>query len=716
MATREFSVGTVAVLFLILTAILCFLDPPQAEAQADPVGFFETVDSMTAVSQASLLEAIWESLDTGGLQDLPSVYVRFCADPDPDELSSIATEREVYYLCGRVALAESDVDHAERWLGRAQRANTVPLGDRPSSAELLYYLGLVNETQGQYETATRHYTELVAEQSADPRVAAVLPIISTEIDTSPGYRLHAAVEAVANHNYSAADRLLRAVVSEAVGMPVEPHEAAFLTALSGALNDGNETHGEAIYQLGYLWYYWIRAENQNAAPLLRAVAESSHRRRADGGYYLARSYMRAEDYDAARAAWADFAAAHPRDDRVHEATYYLGWLFLDREQFAESLPGLEEYVDDFPRGARTDRARWYLGWAHFRLGNWSTARQHFARLAGRSGYLLGAKGQYWEARCFQEEGRTEDAAAAFRALAERYAFTYYGLMARIALEEPPLPTRAFSIPEWPMDLLLRLEDQSAQLGSLRQLILHASAFRSLRYLDTEHPQSTVDTEHTRVLIRQAAGLAHPDFATMSSRNGSRLRELPTDRTLLDWLRTFPRPFDHRVTEAGAQFNVDPLLVWSHMQIESHYNPRLISYADAMGLLQVIQKTGQRIALALEETYVEGMLMEPGINIRYGTWYLGALLREFNGQVPLAITAYNSGAHAMHRWVEENSDLPFDAFVEEIPYDQSREYLKRVIGIYAHYLYLYGTDEQIGEVIPLLLPGRVDPDVRGEIDY
>ncbi len=61
---------------------------------------------------------------------------------------------------------------------------------------------------------------------------------------------------------------------------------------------------------------------------------------------------------------------------------------------------------------------------------------------------------------------------------------------------------------------------------------------------------------------------------------------------------------------------------------------------------------------------------------------------------------------MQRWVAENHDLPFDAFVEEIPYDQSREYVKKVIGMYVHYLYLYANDEQLAEILPRLLPGKL----------
>ena len=88
-------------------------------------------------------------------------------------------------------------------------------------------------------------------------------------------------------------------------------------------------------------------------------------------------------------------------------------------------------------------------------------------MARRSGYLLGAKGQYWQARCLREEGREDEAQESFRALAERYTFTYYGLMARVALGEAPLPARSVPIPQSPMEMLVEVEGTSSELASLR---------------------------------------------------------------------------------------------------------------------------------------------------------------------------------------------------------------------------------------------------------
>lgn len=666
---------------------------------------------------SSVLDASWTAIDVGqSLTDAHGEAICSHASSNDTE-GGVASNAELRFLCGRFHLDRGDIEAALTLFERARRSGSGRPGDRPSEAEMLYHLGLTHELGGSANRALSLYADLVESFPADARSVAVLPaLVAAGVDLESS-RVRAASQAVENHNYSAAQSLLVAEIESRIGTAVAPQDLAFREALQLGLTEGQPNLEEAAYQLGYLWYYWIRVENPNAAILLRAVADFGGPRRADALYYLARSYMRAEDYDSARQSWTDFQQTFPRDDRGHEATYYSGWLYMDREEFEQAIPGFETYLSDYPRGGRADRALWYLGWSHFRLENYSSAREVFSRIGSRGGYLLGAKGQYWAARCLQELEGEVAAEPEFRALAERYQFTYYGLLARQRLGDPLLPARDHSAPAEPSIALAQVATSDEGLEQLNLLVTHSMPLRAMRYLDQVDPESDLEDELDRVLVRQAAGQAHRAFSDMRSRNGSRLRDPPrNERDVLDWVRTFPRPFDRWMRASGSAADVDPLLVWSHMQIESHYNPRMVSYADAMGLLQLIQKTGQRVAIALNEPYTEGMLMEPALNIRFGCWYLGALVREFNGQLPLAITSYNSGAHSMHRWVEENSDLPFDQFVEEIPYDQSREYLKRVIGIYAHYLFLYEDDDRLAEVLERLLPDAIDPDVRGEINY
>ena len=132
----------------------------------------------------------------------------------------------------------------------------------------------------------------------------------------------------------------------------------------------------------------------------------------------------------------------------------------------------------------------------------------------------------------------------------------------------------------------------------------------------------------------------------------------------------------------------------------------------MGLLQVMPMTGHRVAALMgDPNFRVETLLEPEVNIRLGAFYLGQLQDRFGpGQYPLAVGAYNAGPHAMGRWLKEKVDMSFDEFVEEIPFKETRNYVKKVVKYYAIYAELYSQ----GAVV--LLPERVAQDDPSVINF
>ncbi len=148
------------------------------------------------------------------------------------------------------------------------------------------------------------------------------------------------------------------------------------------------------------------------------------------------------------------------------------------------------------------------------------------------------------------------------------------------------------------------------------------------------------------------------------------------------------------------YNVDPYLVLGIMRQESTYRNTALSPVGAIGLIQVMPRTGARIAAMLgEHTYSPGDLEDPSVNLRYGIYYLSKLLDRFDGVFPLAVASYNGGPHNVSRWYEQNAGkISLDALVEQIEYDETRDYVKKVSGHYAHYIAIYeGADAAV--VVP-----------------
>jgi soluble lytic murein transglycosylase len=125
-----------------------------------------------------------------------------------------------------------------------------------------------------------------------------------------------------------------------------------------------------------------------------------------------------------------------------------------------------------------------------------------------------------------------------------------------------------------------------------------------------------------------------------------------------------------------------------MRKESGFDPHVLSYADAQGLLQMIPATTKRVAKALKLPYDPGKLYEPEFNVMTGSWYIGKLLEKFKGQIPFGAGSFNSGPRPVMRWLDMYGDRDIDEAIELVPYTQTREYMKKVTENYARYRYLY----------------------------
>jgi soluble lytic murein transglycosylase len=143
-------------------------------------------------------------------------------------------------------------------------------------------------------------------------------------------------------------------------------------------------------------------------------------------------------------------------------------------------------------------------------------------------------------------------------------------------------------------------------------------------------------------------------------------------------------------EAGAR-KLDPHLVLAVIREESAFAPQAISPTGARGLMQLMPSTASRVAAA-HRLPAPGPgrppIEEPGNNIRLGTAELADLLGEFQGNLVLALAAYNAGPHNVRRWLQERGYPGPEGFVEEIPFDETRNYVKRVLGSYDLYRALY----------------------------
>jgi len=155
-----------------------------------------------------------------------------------------------------------------------------------------------------------------------------------------------------------------------------------------------------------------------------------------------------------------------------------------------------------------------------------------------------------------------------------------------------------------------------------------------------------------------------------------------------WQLNYPRPYPEIVNTAAETYGIDPLLIWAVMRVESSYETDALSLAGARGLLQLMPSTQEWISEQLKQETQPGDAYVPEENIKMGAWFLSYLLEYFDGDLDLAVMAYNAGAASVEEWQADPMVNNRDDLIRWVWFGESREYLQRVSLAYSIYQELY----------------------------
>ena len=153
-------------------------------------------------------------------------------------------------------------------------------------------------------------------------------------------------------------------------------------------------------------------------------------------------------------------------------------------------------------------------------------------------------------------------------------------------------------------------------------------------------------------------------------------------------RFYPKKYCEYVEKYSQEYQVDPLLIYSIMKAESNFNQDAKSSSQAIGLMQIMQKTAEEMANGFfKEEIKEEDLYNPELNIRIGVKYIRVLLNKYNNY-KLAIIAYNAGMGNVDKWIEEGIIDNQVENLENIPFKETKDYAKRIIQNYRIYQEIY----------------------------
>ncbi|BDG06731.1 lytic transglycosylase domain-containing protein [Anaeromyxobacter oryzae] len=425
-------------------------------------------------------------------------------------------------------------------------------------------------------------------------------------------------------------------------------------------------------------------------------------------YLLASAASIAGDKDEAVSLYRRLAREFPHHAFADDALFYAADILARAGRTAEAREALSALVRDQAGGDYRDDARFKLAWLSKQAGQVDEAIAQLLVIEeekdGRDPYEH-ARAAYWRARLLagRGEGGRSAAFAIWTDLTVRYPTDYYGLLARarlVANGRTPPPPAAASLPataEAAYDAGPLRADPHFRAGLLllRLGLVHAAADELAASLPAL--RGAGDAADPVLLVADLldrAGDHRTAHGLLRVRARTALRKPPSGDNVRVWRIAFPPAYRDDVKRWAPPANVPVDLVQALMREESALDPRVISPAGAIGLTQLMLPTAQSVARELRiGRPSRNDLMQASLNIRLGARYLGSLIRQFDGSVALAVAAYNAGGGAVSHWLQTRGGLDVDEFVEEIPIEETRGYVKRVLRSYATYRLLYGSPEE-----------------------
>jgi soluble lytic murein transglycosylase len=250
----------------------------------------------------------------------------------------------------------------------------------------------------------------------------------------------------------------------------------------------------------------------------------------------------------------------------------------------------------------------------------------------------------------------------------------------------------------------------ARPGFLRALALMSagepqlamSELRSLGFLDdTREPELT----WIAAALLDRAGAPHLSLELARKRMADLLGRAPVGRTLALYRLVYPYAYSPLIEDSALRERVPPAFVRAVAREESGFYPKAVSRSGAHGLIQLLESTAKAISKGgLRLPTHPAALQEPAINLALGTHFIATLHASVRGQIALVPAAYNAGPAATQRWLKQRPGEALDVWIENIPYDETRTYSRRVLQTYGIYHWL-----ETGEM--LRLPERLlsDPE-------
>jgi soluble lytic murein transglycosylase len=628
-----------------------------------------------------------------------AAYVYFSEDQTPDNLT----------LAARAALKSGDLAKAERTIEKALSRVRKQDGRSAQQKEIAARIvrASILEERGQDKVAARDWLWLATEVPTDAACA-------TADDT---------YERLAGTRLGSLQRLerMRAFAREGQ-LDRTLREYGRLASAPGPTPDRVDVSSALAWA-----YYHSRTDYAKAGELFREAASLSADTRVKFLFYEARALERQSENELALDAYRDLVRRYPAGSYTEQAHYRIARIEYGRGHWDAAERAYDHYLDRYARnggGKYASSSRYELAVARIGAKQRTEEAAHTLnqlakreRRASRRATLTELEAVALELT--QEPANVQQAIALYRSVIDAYPLSFAARASAARLRALGSSEGVNAIgqrPAFDVDFAAaRSLPEKARF--LADIGLHTDAERALfdaRQADRER-YSTGDGQ-TLCEMYGALDRGYRSYA-LAERLLKRddLGRLPSTDTAWAWRCKYPQPYRDIVAAVEARYHLPTSLVHAVMRQESGFRPSVVSPAGAIGLMQLMPNTALRAA--------EEIMQQPGApwvpdprkptnvlnNVELGGYYLGKLLNMLEGQVPVAVAAYNAGPVVVSSWLAGGEDLPIDVWVARIPFAETRDYVSIVVSNWLAYRFLDNPTE-LPELKLALVPGtRAAPD-------
>ena len=606
---------------------------------------------------------------------------------------------------------------ADAFVAKGDRASAIPIwraalassphGIRWTDSSLQLARALLDGAEGPPEARAREALERTT------RVVVEAPMVIEKVDVTE-LRERAARLLRVSPNLTPDERARQAQAWLEAGQNKRASEVA--AALLKAVSRADKAAAEAICKAAV-----VRAQ---AAPRGKSEAAADawgeaigrcagHEALATALYYGGKASVSAHRLAEAIERFAQVEEHFPLSRFADDARFRAALATADEGDEAKAVTMLASIPDAYPDGDMKGEALFRNAITLYGKRDIEGARGALDRLLGLGSddgtWGTGGRAAYYRARVSELSGAADDAKRRYASVIAEHPLTFYMLLAHARLHaldaaaaraaidgalarETPGPLVAAEHPELASPAFDRFA-RLLEVGDVEAAHREASAGKLVA--------EGVDPEvlWTVAWMYERAGAPDLGHAFTRSRLVDYRAHWPAGRWRLAWEIAFPRAWDGAVSTESAASGIPLPLTWAIMREESAFNADAHSAANAYGLMQLITGTARMVARGTTLATDEAALRRPEVSIALGAKLLGQLRGSFGSNPSLAIAAYNSGSGAVRRWLGERGGLDFDVFVEQIPYDETRNYIKRVLSSEAAYAQLYAPNA-LGELLAL----------------